>query len=150
MKKSQSSPSLSGGPPTSSLKRTTGIRRNAFSWNHLADALPSNYQAEEIEMIDSVIPSSVSQKLFCYEAYGFPTDILHSTTITKEEQVDKFISLSTCLVTPEDPPSKGQTFKIKNGQEKSEEEEISTIEEERFNRLLWSVRKRRKQISLSL
>jgi|Laugresbdmm110dd_1035094.scaffolds.fasta_scaffold00336_4 hypothetical protein len=150
MKKSQSSPSLSGGQTTStSLKRTSGFRRNAFSWNHLADALPSAYQVEEIEKIDSVIPSSVSQKLICYETYGFPTDILHSTTITKEEQEDKIISLSTCLVTPEDPPTKTQKFKIKNLQEKSEEEEVSTIEE-RFNRLLLSVRKRRKQLSLSL
>lgn len=140
MKKSVSSPSLLHGETS---KRSSTIRRNAFSWNYLSDALPSE-KTELVEKIDAVLPTSLSQKLLCYETYGFPSDILQST-IPPHEKSETLLDLASCLVTPEEPPSNAKPVQIRNTLSTNNE-----AVEERFQRMLINIRRRRKSLSMSL
>lgn len=142
MKKSVSSPTFLHAEAT---KRSSTIRRNAFSWNQLSDALPSyeSEQTELVEKIDAIVPASLSQKMYCYEAYGFPSDILASKALPKEK-TETLLDLASCLVTPEEPPSNTNSLQFR------ETQSTRVGIEERFQRMLVNIRRRRKSLSMSL
>lgn len=147
MKKSISSPSFTNGEIVTTKR--SSIRRNAFSWNHLSDvpSVPPE-KVELIEKIDAVLPSSLSQKLICYESYGFPSEIIQSNA-SSNEKAEKLLDVATCLTTPEEPPSKQRVIQIRNMQRFDNTTNIAAIEE-RFQRMFISIRKRRKSLSMSL
>lgn len=147
MKKSLSSPSFTSGDVTA---KRSSIRRNALSWNHLPDtvtAVPPD-KVELIGKLDSMVPSSISQKLVCYESYGFPSDIIHSTA-SSSKKAEQLLDVATCLVTPEDPPSESRILQVRNIQRLDNTTNRAAVEE-RFQRMFINIRKRRKQVSMSL
>lgn len=157
MKKSQSAPSLCGNGSTSTLfthlnlKRNL-IRRNAYSLTHMYDidtiSNLSNYSSQ-IENIEYEIPAPILQKGLCIGTYGFPSEILHDTSLSNIQKQEKLKDLITCMITPDEPDNKRERpGTIINRYTNTNMEQIKLeYYEERFQRLLFSIRKNRKGVN---
>lgn len=138
MKKSQSAPSLTCG----SLGKRTSIVRNAFSSPSIADVYTQPDSIELVEHIEDIIPAPYYQKLTCMEIYGFPEKILKDTTLSTSEKNELIKNTLTCILTPEEVPEKPEKVTPVSFQNRLNE--IAYVEE-RFQKLLMSIRKNRKQ-----
>lgn len=143
MKKSQSAPSLYGSSPPA--KRGTMVRRNAFSVPQLTDASTASTpsSSEVIEHFEKFLPSSFTQKVTCIEAYGFPIDILSSKKKTLYEKEEALKDIASCILTPEESAESIEKLRVRSILEMDN----ATALEERFHRLLLTIRRNRRWTS---
>jgi len=141
MKKSQSAPSLYGSSPPA--KRGFMIRRNAFSVPLLTETSPPSQPTEIVENLEKFLPASFTQKLTCIEVYGFPTDILSSKKRTLHEKEEALKDIASCMLSPEESAESIEKLRIRNMMEM---DNVSAVEE-RFHRLLLTVRRNRRWTS---
>lgn len=143
MKKSQSAPSLTCG----SIGKRTSIVRNAFSSPFIADIYTQQDSIELVEHIEDIIPAPYYQKLNCMEMYGFPEKILKDTTLSPSEKNKLVKDTLTCILTPEEVPEKPE--KIAPVSIQNRLNEVAYVEE-RFQKLLMSIRRNRKHTSSNI
>lgn len=143
MRKTQSLPNLYGSSPVA--KHGSYMRCNAYSANNVTD-INTLSESRLIERFDNLVTSSVHQKLTCIEQYGFPKEILNDPTLSMHDKKEKITDLATCIIMPEEAPNESPRSAVPRVLP-NELERITAIEE-RFHRLLLSIRKTRRSASV--
>jgi hypothetical protein len=117
------------------------MRRNAYSANNVTD-ISTLSDSRLVEQFDNLVTSSVHQKLTCIEQYGFPKEILNDTSLSMHDKSEKLTDLATCIIMPEEAPNESPRSAVPRVLP-NEMERIAAIEE-RFHRLLLSIRRTRR------